>query len=77
MIGKGIFKIDDYIRFGEMIDCMVENGAVNFILVPKKNMLVVACRLRDKDKVIKCAEDFSIDGITVRGGMSWIKIKLG
>ena len=50
MIGKGIWKIDDYIRFGKLIDKCEELGAVNFIYTPRKNQLIAVFLRREFEK---------------------------
>jgi len=47
MIGRGLWKIDDYVRFGKLLDRCEEMGAVNFIYTPRKNQLI-AIFLRDE-----------------------------
>ena len=77
MIKKGIFGMDDYIKFGKMIDCAAENGAVNFIFSPRKNMVIILCRRDSAEKIKEECLYGNVVSVITRGGMSWIKVVIG
>lgn len=75
MLKEGYFGIDDYVKFGRLINCATKNGAVNFIYSPKKGKLVIVVRTDDIERVKGCIRDeYKVEEIIVRGGTSWIKV---
>lgn len=72
MIGRGIIKSDDYLKFGKVVDELVKVGCYSVMYVPKTDMLCITCH-RDKAGIIN--EKFNVVEVKVRGGLAFIKIK--
>ena len=76
MIGKGVIKTDDYIRFGKMIDSIAKD-CYTITISCKKEQLIICCH-RDKlplilEKLGKKEGEVEVKG---RGGLRWIKMKI-
>ena len=50
MIRKGWIGVDDYARFGKLLDELEERGAINFIYTPRRRQVVAVYRRADFEK---------------------------
>lgn len=71
MLGKGLLKIDDYIRFGEIIDKLSEY-CYTIQYVPNKDLLIVCTHKNNTNKI---KETFPQAELVTRGGLAFAKIK--
>jgi len=72
MIGKGIIKVDDYIRFGRLVDKLLEFA--HSIQILKKNVMIITVSKSDLKKVEEL--DLDITGVVVRGGLAFVFTRL-
>lgn len=75
MLKKGLFGLDDYVKFGKFIDSMIDKVA--FITI-SKNGINIACRIADLDDVLRTLNEFGgvVEKRSSRGGMTYIKVRI-
>jgi len=67
MIKKGILGIDDYARFGKFIEDIVNAGAYNLIISPKKKTIYFWVRASDIEKAKNVIKGRESEAKKVRG----------
>lgn len=72
-IGKGIVKIDDYIKFGKLVD-ELSSYAYTILYVPKKDEIVITVK-KDKIQEIQERHKDKIIETKTKGGLTFIKLK--
>ena len=50
VIRKGWIGVDDYVKFGKLLDALEERGAINFIYTPRRGQVVAVFRRADFEK---------------------------
>ena len=75
MIKKGVIGLDDYLKFGGMLDSLEQAGAHLFIYSPKKGTVTAACKRDKLDDIVKIAGD-RVRKWKVRGGVVYVTIRL-
>lgn len=74
MIGRGIIKTDDYIRFGKFVD-ELSKIAYTIMYVPRTDLLIVCLH---KSKVEELKSKFSDKIVKIRrlkGGLAFAKLR--
>jgi len=74
LIGRGIIKTDDHIRFGKFVDELSEI-AYTIMYVPKTDQLIVCLH---KDRVEELKSKFSDKIVKIklpRGGLAFAKLR--
>jgi len=75
-IGKGLFRVDDQVRFGKLFDRLAEH-CYTLMYVPRKDLIVAslhADKLIDVKKILS-EENKEIIGIVVNRKMVFLKIR--
>ena len=74
MIKKGVIGLDDYLKFGGMLDTLERAGAHLFIYSPKKSTVTAVCKRDKLDDIVKIAGD-RVRKWKVNGGMVYVTIQ--
>lgn len=75
MIGKGLLKVDDYIRFGKFVD-RLSKYCHTIQYIPKKNLIVICFPKTHLDTIRKEFGDIEII-VPKRGPIAFARIKWG
>ena len=73
MLGQGLMKVDDYIKFGGLVDKLSKYCyTINYI--PSSDVIVVSFKRGDEDNIKKIAPNAQLI-VPNRGGLAFAKIR--
>lgn len=75
MIGRGIFKVDDYARFGELFEKLVKAGAYYVSYIPKRDEVLAWARKEDEAKIVEVVDGYDWAVKKLRGKLLMFRIK--
>lgn len=74
-IGKGLFSVDDYARFGKLVDDLERAGAYAISYYPKRGEVIAWCRERDLERIREAVyEDYDVLVQHVRGVIYMVRV---
>jgi len=72
MIGKGLISVDDYIKFGKLVD-ELSRIAYTIMYIPSKDYIIVSIHKNNIDKIERLNVNTEI--LAKRGGLVFVRIK--
>jgi len=72
MLGKGLLKVDDYIRFGKIVDRLSEYCYM-VMFVPKKSKIVATVHSKNLERLKEDFKDVKV--VAVNGGLAFVELK--
>ncbi|MBO8181022.1 MAG: hypothetical protein H0Z19_11245 [Archaeoglobus sp.] len=75
MIGKGLFKVDDYARFGRFVEELSKAGAYLISYVPKTNQILVFAKRSDVEHIKTILDGKEYKEISLRGTLVMFRVK--
>jgi len=72
-IGKGIIHIDDYYKFGKLLDSLAKLS-YSIQYVPHKSTLIITAHKSRTEEIIRILGDFDTE-VKTRGGLVFIRAK--
>jgi len=82
MIGKGLLKIDDYYKFGKLIETLEEHGAYLITYSPKKNTILAWFKGGPNSEQVKTIINYLKENkyeysIVVGKNANWTMVRVG
>ena len=75
MIGQGIFKVDDYARFGQLIEDLCKAGAYLVSYVPRENQIIVFARKKDAERIKAVLDGKEYDEMPLKNTLIMFKVR--
>ena len=75
MIGRGLFKIDDYARFGQLIEDLCKAGAYLISYTPRKNQIIIFARKKDAERIKAALDGKEYDEMLLKNALIMFKVR--